>query len=584
MKTAATKKRVEVTSALAAQELAVRRQKSSMGLWHRNIRLYSGLILFTFATTHLINHALGLVSVEVMETMQRYRFLVWRSVPGTIVLSGALVLHIYFVLIKFVRRRSWKMSSSEFLQLTFGLIIPALLLPHILATRGSHELFGFVDSYSNVLPAMWSNASLKQTALVFLVWIHGCIGIHLWLRLKPWYSRCTDFLYAFAIILPVLAIAGFSVAGRQDLPVNLEENSMSAEERRIMALSRDSATWISLLVIGGVLGYRGYRTISDRLGPTVKVHYVDGTSVTSLIGPTLLDISRINGIPHASVCGGRARCSTCRVRIIEGLDDLSEIGDAESRVLNRVRAGANVRLACQLIPTSDIKVATLMPAQNIRASDSAAQDKYHWGIDQPVTVLFADIRGFTALSEAKLPYDVVFVLNQYLGKMAMAISDSGGYVDKFIGDGIMAIFGMEYSHQQGARDALRAAKAMSDTLISLNNSLANDLDEPLDIGIGIHTGPAILGRIGVAEVSGATQRITALGDTVNTASRLESSCKALNSQLIVSSATAEASGLTISGGRTELIAVKGREEKVAIHAFTEIPDMIMAETESVARR
>jgi adenylate cyclase len=109
---------------------------------------------------------------------------------------------------------------------------------------------------------------------------------------------------------------------------------------------------------------------------------------------------------------------------------------------------------------------------------------------------------------------VVFVLNHYLGQMSDAISDAGGYVDKFLGDGIMAIIGMEKTLPQGARDTLAAAKAIDIVLSLINESLAADLDKPLNIGIGIHTGPAILGRIGVKGGSGSAQRITALGDMV----------------------------------------------------------------------
>lgn len=177
------------------------------------------------------------------------------------------------------------------------------------------------------------------------------------------------------------------------------------------------------------------------------------------------------------------------------------------------------------------------------------------------------------MSESKLPYDVVFVLNQYLGQMSDAISDAGGYVDKFIGDGIMAIFGMDRSPEQGARDALAAAQAMSGVLLALNKSLAADLDKPLSIGIGIHSGPAILGRIGVSSASGAAQRITALGDTVNTASRLESACKDLRCQLVVSRSTVTAAKMSVTGGQDELITVKGREEKVAILMFSSAMNM-----------
>lgn len=512
-----------------------------------------------------------------METMQGIRFSVWRSWPGTIVLYGAFVLHIVVALWKFVQRRSWSMTFWESVQLVFGLSIPLLLLGHILATRMAYEIFERDDAYSNILAAVWSNAAYTQSILVILVWMHGCIGIHFWLRQKPWYVRTMWLMNTIAVTVPVLAIAGFAVAGRQIQSLGDFQNTLTPEQIAVVSRSGDLAQWGVIGVVGAAVAYRLFRSVRGKFGPSAKITYADGRSVTSQIGPTLLEISRMNGVPHASVCGGRARCSTCRVRVLAGLDELPAMGEEERRVLERVGAGANVRLACQLTPTSDISVATLLPAQLTKVNDEAAQDKYLWGVDQSVTILFADIRGFTAMSETKLPYDVVFVLNQYLGRMSDAISDAGGYVDKFIGDGIMAIFGMDRSVEQGAQDALAAAQAMSGVLMALNKSLAADLDKPLNIGIGIHTGPAILGRIGVSEASGATQRITALGDTVNTASRLESACKELSCQLVLSEVTVAEAKRTVTGGRSERISVKGREGKVSIQIFNSAMNMGMAE-------
>ena len=542
--------------------------------WGKNARLVSGLILFSFVTTHLMNHAVGLISIDAMEAVQKLRFAIWNSLAGSILLTGSLLVHIVFALQKFIARRSWRMSLPESVQLIFGLSIPILLIPHIFDTRTAHEVFGVQNKYSSVLSFLWPNDAIEQTALMLLVWIHGCIGIHFWLKFKSWYSRTTWLLYGMAVTVPVLSFAGFAVASRRLLEDHYYYSSrLTAEQLEWLSKSSDLSVAIAVAIVTLATGYRVARTLYGRLGPTIKITYADGHAVANPIGPTLLEISRIHSIPHASVCGGRARCSTCRVRIIKGHESLTEPDEAERRVLERVGAGTNVRLACQLTPTQDISVATLLPVQQVASTDSTPSDKYLWGVDQSVTVMFADIRGFTALSENKLPYDVVFVLNQYLGQMSDAISNSGGYVDKFLGDGIMAIFGMEKTLMEGAREALIAAKAMDAVLASLNQSLAADLEKPLNIGIGIHTGPAILGRIGVKGASGAAQRITALGDTVNTASRLESACKELTSQLVISKTTIDAANVLVSGGRKELIEVKGREQKVAIVAFTQTSNL-----------
>jgi adenylate cyclase len=548
--------------------------------WRKNARLISGLILFTFVAGHLANHAVGLISLEAMEAVQQLRFSIWRNKLGSLILAGSLLIHIFFALQKFILRRSWRMSMSEGVQLVFGLSIPILLIPHIFATRIARQFYAIQNDYSTVLAMLWPSDAIEQTLLMLLVWVHGCIGIHFWLKFKPWYPRVTWLLYGIAVTIPALSFAGFAVASRRLLSDKYHYYTrLTSEQVASLDNAISISVWTAVAIIAVAIAYRLVRTLYGRLGPSLRVTYADGPSVTNQIGPTLLEISRIHGIPHASVCGGRARCSTCRVRVMDGLDTLPEPDEAEQRVLNRVGAGSgtgsNVRLACQLRPTQNIRVATLLPVHKAALSDAAISDKYLWGVDQSVTVMFADIRGFTSLSENKLPYDVVFVLNQYLGQMSEAISDAGGYVDKFLGDGIMAIFGMEKTLPQGASDALAAAKAMDLVLSAINQSLAADLDKPLTIGIGIHTGPAILGRIGVKGGSGAAQRITALGDMVNTASRLESACKELACQLVVSEATIDAANLAISGGAKELISVKGREQKVAIVAFVAAADIVI---------
>ncbi|MEM8646280.1 MAG: adenylate/guanylate cyclase domain-containing protein, partial [Pseudomonadota bacterium] len=214
------------------------------------------------------------------------------------------------------------------------------------------------------------------------------------------------------------------------------------------------------------------------------------------------------------------------------------------------------------------------PARQIKAADATVSDRYTWGVEQEVTLMFADLRGFTDLSENKYPYDVVFILNQYLGQMSAAIEESGGYVDKFIGDGIMAIFGMGQDATKGADSALRAAKAMGGVLVALNKSLTHDLPDPLRMGIGLHTGSAILGRIGVAQSNRANQRITALGDTVNAASRLEGATKTFGAELVVSATTIAAASIAVGEGKAERIQVKGKQEALDVAVYKRAMDVL----------
>jgi adenylate cyclase len=231
-------------------------------------------------------------------------------------------------------------------------------------------------------------------------------------------------------------------------------------------------------------------------------------------------------------------------------------------VLERVGAAPNVRLACQTRPVGDVEVTPLLPPQ-ATMRDAMARPSYTQGKEREIVVLFADIRGFTNLSEQRLPYDVVFILNRYFTEMGRAIELHGGRIDKFIGDGIMALFGVEQDYPQACRAALAAAKAMGENLVQLNESLSHDLNRPLRIGIGIHGGPVIIGELGYRETRG----LTAIGDTVNTASRLETMTKDHMAQLIVSESVATAAGVDLSGFAAAELEIRGRRQPMTVHVI-----------------
>jgi adenylate cyclase len=290
-------------------------------------------------------------------------------------------------------------------------------------------------------------------------------------------------------------------------------------------------------------------------------------------GLSVLDISRLNGIAHASVCGGRGRCSTCRVRIV-GPDSASlpPPDAAEQRVLSRFGAPANVRLACQLRPPpGEYRVAPLLPA-GAQPSDAYSGTKLSLGGDRMIAVMFVDLRGFTAFSEKRLPYDVVFILNRYFRAVGQAIEDAGGRVDKFIGDGVMALFGLDVDGARAARQSLDAARRIGLAIEDFNESLSGEVDKPLRIGIGIHAGPAIVGDLG----HGRATSLTAIGDTVNTAARMEAQSKEFAAQLVVSQELLDLAGVTLDLGARHEVEVRGREERLRVHVVKEAA--LLAET------
>jgi len=549
--------------------------------WIGRTRLAAGVVLFTYVSTHLLNHSLGNISLAAMESGRLIFLAAWRNVGGTTLLYGALITHIVLVLYSLFRRRTLRLPRHEAIQMIFGLSIPPLLVTHLVGTRIVHEQAGLNDLYAYILYSHWIadpiQVPVQMTALL-VAWIHGCIGIHTWLKLKPWYQRWLPLTYAFALGLPLAALAGYASGGRE-LEYLLKDPiwrdrvnraiNWPASDMMLWAYSvRDFSMWTIGATLVLLFGGRWIRLIWERTHPRIKVGYPDGRIIQIAPGLTLLEISRAHGIPHASVCGGRGRCSTCRVRINMGGASLPEMSETEAKVLNRVGMPEGVRLACQIRPTHDLAITQLLPP-TAQASDGFQRASHLAGGEREIAVLFADLRGFTAFSEKKLPFDLVFVMNQYFRSMGMAVENAGGQVDKFIGDGVMALFGVGKTSIQGARDAINGARNMALALEQLNESLTHDLDKPLKIGIGIHAGPAIVGEMGYSRAT----TLTAMGDTVNTASRLESMTKDLGAALVVSKHTAELAQVDLSRFPSHGAMVRGRVEPMMVYAIANVLDL-----------
>lgn len=183
------------------------------------------------------------------------------------------------------------------------------------------------------------------------------------------------------------------------------------------------------------------------------------------------------------------------------------------------------------------------------------------GQTKDVIVFFSDIRGFTAFSEKRKPEEVVGMLNEYFAVMVKIINANGGIVDKFIGDAIMAVWGVPKSNKKDAHNAVKACLEMRRALADLNERRMARKEPAIQIGMGLHAGSAISGTIGSDE----RMEYTIIGNTVNTGSRIESSTKAFGSDLLVSDTVLEKVGdsyLTEYAGSAE---VKGRSEPLKLH-------------------
>lgn len=536
-------------------------------------RLISGLILFFYVLTHNLNHALGLISLDAMEAGRAPFVAFWRNPLIQWAFYLAAIVHFLLAMRALYNRHSLRMPFWEAAQLALGVSAPPLLMLHFLGTAIASETFGMEDGYDLVLFSLLSQPKYVfiQTLAILVTWSHGCIGLAYWLRLQRWFAKARPYLFAAALLIPVLALLGFAEAGRevieqagtpgwfQDLVQRRHVPGPEASAKIFAWLNQ--GLWIYLGILLAVLVARLLRSLVIRRR-AIQVRYPDGQVVEIQPGTTLLEASRMGNIPHASVCGGRGRCSTCRVKILSGHARLAPPAEDELKVLTRVGAAPGTRLACQSRPSGAIKIAPLLPA-TAGPRHAAARPDYHSGKEQEIAILFADLRGFTQFSEQRLPYDVVFLLNRYFRAMGEAVIAAGGHLDKFIGDGVMALFGVEGKPELACAQALNAARRMAENLEAMNLAFLGDLKVPLRIGIGIHFGPAIVGEMGF----GQTQTLTAIGDTVNTASRLETATKEFNCQLMISEAVAKAGGLDLAIAERHDLSLRGRTEMLVAYAI-----------------
>ena len=548
----------------------------------RKLRLASGLLLFLFVTAHLLNHALGLISLRAMELGAEATLYLWQTLPGMLLLYGAFLLHLGLAFVALYRRRNLlRMSRAEAAQLLAGLSIPPLLILHILGTRVAESAFGVESGYTYVLLIYFLYDPLsgwQQVAALLVAWTHGCFGLFFWLRYRPWFVRWRSALLALATVFPVLALTGVLAGGRAVQRLAADPDWLAAAQARIGFASAEEVAILARLenlflaaffgIVLAVLAARWLRHVLEARRGRVEIAYPGGRKVRVLPGTTILEASRGAGIPHASLCGGRGRCSTCRVEVTRGLEELPEASEAERQVLERLGLSRRVRLACQTRPEKGLAVTPLLPAA-ATAKEARSAAGHLQGSEREVVILFADLRGFTSLAENKLPYDVVFLLNRYFRATGMAIEGAGGRVDKFIGDGVMALFGVQGPLETACRNALEAARRMAEAIEEINESLASDLPQPLRVGIGLHLGAVIVGEMGY----GAATGVTAIGDAVNTASRLESLTKDYAVQLVVSEEVLRRGGLTESAGAAHEVEIRGRAQPLAVRAFADAREL-----------
>ena len=429
------------TSEISGTALSLKHNATNFarGIGVRQVRLVCGLILFCYLLSHYINHSLGNVSLDAMEYGLRFHVALWHSVVGTLLLFAALAVHGSLGLWALYQRRYFRWRTAESVQLALGLSIPALMCAHLIGERLGATLYGLERSYAQALYNFWvvrPDLGVMQTVLLLVAWIHGCIGVYFWLRLKRFFPKMAPGLLGLAVLLPVLALLGFYQQGKtvELLAQQPEWRAQIQSPARIGTIAerdnlirlRDCFLIFYAAAIALVFAARGVRLINERRGGMIRLTYPD-REIRVPKGLTVLEASYRHHVPHANVCGGKGRCSTCRIRIVGDRSGLPEPSAREAFVLERVGASGDpaVRLACQLRPTRDITIVPLLPPQ-VGTSFVHGKTRIHPGEERYVVSMFVDMRGSTQMAADQLPFDTVFIVNRFLGAISQAVISSRG--------------------------------------------------------------------------------------------------------------------------------------------------------------
>ncbi|WP_376711709.1 adenylate/guanylate cyclase domain-containing protein [Bradyrhizobium altum] len=548
-------------------------QEMARGVGQRQVRLVTGAIMFAYLISHFLNHALGNISTEAMAIGVHYHTEFWQFLPIAIVFYGSCLVHTGLGIWALYQRREFHWKAIEPLQLVLGLSIPVFITIHIVGVRLGQTLYGHEKLYPQELYTFFIASPVRlwlMFAVLLIAWVHGCIGLYFWLRLRAFFRWAAPFLLATAVLIPTLAMLGIYQGGRatmedyQDPDWRREELSVqklgTAAQAATLEKITGGLTSGYLALLGLVLLARGARALLERRGGMIALSYGNGRTLRVPKGLSVLEASLRYNVPHASVCGGRARCSTCRIRIIGDHAALPEPSPREAFVLHRVGTDdPSIRLACQLRPTTDLAFFQLFLPHTMSAN-AHASNPTRVGQERYLVSMFVDMRGSTQLAEKRLPFDTVFIVNRFLGAVSQAVLEAGGRPNQFIGDGMLALFGLTTDRRVACRQALRAAALIAANIDELNQFLSHDLREPIRFGIGIHGGEVIVGDIGYRD----HMVFTALGDAVNVAARLQDMTKALACEAVISDEVRVTAGLADDALPAQEVAIRGRNEPMTV--------------------
>jgi adenylate cyclase len=299
--------------------------------------------------------------------------------------------------------------------------------------------------------------------------------------------------------------------------------------------------------------------VERRFDRVVTIAY-PGRSVSVPRGWTVLEASRSHGIPHTSVCGGRARCSTCRVRVTAGLAACEPPGEDEARTLERVGASPDVRLACRLRPVDSVSLVPLVTLDDPPGDREAA-------VERRVAILAASVVEHVATGRRSLPHDMLFAMNRMAEAIGEAVLEAGGEVVEFTGEGVLAVFATDDGPGAGAARALAAARGIDRRIALLAAGLARECGvEPL-VHVGVHSGVVVQGEIAFR----GRRSHAVVGRAVDAARLLPEAARSSGRRFAISApALDEAGALAPTAGPAQVLALGGAD--LAVWIADAVPD------------
>ncbi len=399
----------------------------------RQIRLATGLILFVYVTLHFANHALGNISVGAMESGLAIQKLIWQSLPGAVILYVSLLTHMSLGFWALYARRRFRWTRLEATQLVLGLSIPFLLTNHVIGTRVALSQFGIEKGYAQELVGFWVNSPLLgavQAVLLLIVWIHGCLGIAL------------------------LAEAQAVLSAREGTHAFDRGASASARAARLLSGWRtDAARGSGPGLAGAQSVVRPRRNAGSECGPGRRAH-ADACLPGRGAGrhalrpglPTMeraprrldpADLSRPHDSRRARLqrAGGEPHQQPSRMRMCAAAAAAARRAASASLATSRacrLRAPPSRRCSSGCMrpqgsgsPVSFVRPATsqLVPMLSPYATtvDAYRTGAASSGMERYVVIMFVDMRGSSRLAERRLPFDTVFIINQFLNAVSSAV-------------------------------------------------------------------------------------------------------------------------------------------------------------------